>query len=93
MTPAPSPPLPGSMTVPPLFGWEEIGTVLVLLLLVAAVFFAASAAGRSPSGRSEFQAMLAARSGRFEDPAEDAHGDLRSGNAKGDAPGDRGTPP
>jgi hypothetical protein len=89
MTPAPTPPLPGSMTVPPLFGWQEIVLVLGLLLVVAVAFFVASAAGRSASGRSEFQAMLAARSARFEEPGEAP----ASGDAKGDAPGFRRTSP
>jgi hypothetical protein len=75
MSPAPTPPPPGSMTVPPLFGWETIVAVLVLLLVVAVVFFVASASGRAPSGRSEFQAWLDARSNRHGE-STDAQGSL-----------------
>jgi hypothetical protein len=62
MAPVPTPPLPGSMTVPPLFGWEDILTVLSFLIGLAVLFFLASAAGRSVDGRSEWQAGLDARS-------------------------------
>ena len=61
MAPDPSP-LPGSMTVPPWFGWEAILVVLVLLVVVAVAFFVASAAGTDVDGRSEWQAGLDARS-------------------------------
>jgi hypothetical protein len=73
------------MTVPPLFGWETIVAVLVLLIVVAVVFFVASAAGRAPSGRSEFQAWLDARSTRPEPLDEPADAPL-SRRAQGDAP-------
>jgi hypothetical protein len=62
MTPAPTPPLPGSMTVPPLYGWEDILAALTVLVVLAVVFFLASAAGRSADSRSEWQAGLDARS-------------------------------
>jgi hypothetical protein len=62
MTPVPSPPLPGRMTVPPWFGWEAILIVLVLLVVVAVAFFVASAASPDVDGRSEWQAGLDARS-------------------------------
>ena len=62
MTPVPPEPLPGSMTVPLLFGWESILVVLVVLVAVAVVFFLASAAGTGADSRSEGQAGLEARS-------------------------------
>ena len=62
MVPVPTPPLPGSMTVPPLFGWDAILTVLAVLIALAVVFFLVAAAGRSVDSRSEWQAGLAARS-------------------------------
>jgi hypothetical protein len=62
MDPVPSRPLPGSMTVPPWFGWEAVLIVLVLLVAVAVAFFVASAAGADVDGRSEWQAGLDARS-------------------------------
>jgi hypothetical protein len=62
MNPDPSPPMPGSMTVPPWFGWEAILIVLVLLVVVAVAFFVASAASPDVDGRSEWQAGLDARS-------------------------------
>src|SRR4051812_20288798 len=71
LAPVPAPAPPGSMTVPPLFGWETIVAVLVLLVVVAVVFFVASAAGRSPSGRSDFEAWLQARSARHPAPLDE----------------------
>ena len=69
MTPVPTEPLPGSMTVPLLWGWENILVVLVLLVVVAVAFFVASAAGTDADGRSEWQAGLEARSRDRLDPA------------------------
>ena len=73
MAPVPTPPLPGSMTVPPLFGWEDLLTVLSFLIGLAVLFFLASAAGRSVDGRPEWQAGLDARSleRRLPDDASD----------------------
>jgi hypothetical protein len=68
MDPAPAPPLPGSMTVPPLFGWEVILTLLVVLIGLAVAFFLASAAGTAPDERSEWQSWLEARSRRSAEP-------------------------
>lgn len=68
MAPDPTPPLPGSMTVPLLFGWEQILTVLLVLIALGVAFFVASAAGTSVDGRAEWQAGLAARSRRRPDP-------------------------
>jgi uncharacterized membrane protein len=59
------------MTVPPLFGWEDILTVVALVVVVAIAFFVASAAGRAADSRSEWQAGLEARSSRPSDPATD----------------------
>jgi hypothetical protein len=64
MTPAPTPPPPGSMTVPPLFGWDDVALVLTLVVVLAVVAFAALAAGRARTGSSEFQAWLDGRSTR-----------------------------
>ncbi|MGY1802390.1 hypothetical protein ACI78T_03815 [Blastococcus sp. SYSU D00922] len=63
MTPVPSSPAPGSMTVPPLFGWEVILVVLVGVVLVGVLFLVLGAARASGSERSEFQAWLDGRSG------------------------------
>lgn len=71
MTSVPTEPLPGSMTVPPLFGWENILLVLIVLVAVAVAFFVASAAGTDEDGRSEWQAGLDARSRDRVDPAAD----------------------
>ena len=76
MAPVTTPRLPGSMTVPPLFGWENIFIVLVLLIAVAVAFFVASAIGTGSDHKSEWQAGLDARSReRFDlgaDPVEGA---------------------
>ena len=69
MTPVPSRPLPGSMTVPPWFGWQTILVVLVVLVVVAVAFFVATAAGTDADGRAEWQAGLDARSHRRRDAA------------------------
>ena len=82
MVPVPTPPLPGSMTVPPLFGWQDILTVLAVLIALAVVFFLASATGRSADSRSDWQAGLDARSRERrlpdDDPAEGPAEPLRS---------------
>jgi hypothetical protein len=52
------------MTVPPLFGWEVIFTVLVLLVALAVAFFLASATGTGQDDRSDWQDYLDARSSR-----------------------------
>ena len=69
MSPTPTPLPPGSMTVPPLFGWGEILTVLVLLLVLVVLFLVVAAAAPAGTRRSEWQAGLAARSNRLADPA------------------------
>jgi hypothetical protein len=58
------------MTVPPLFGWEVILTVLVVLIGIAVAFFLASAAGTAPDEQSEWQSWLDARSRRRPDRAD-----------------------
>ena len=63
MPDAPPPLLPGSMTVPPWFGWGEVALVVVLAVLLGVAAFVALAAGRAASGRSEFEAWLEGRSG------------------------------
>ena len=62
MAPVPTPLPPGSMTVPPWFGWGEVLLVLVLAAVVGLAAFVALVAGRDDSGRSEWQAWLDGRS-------------------------------
>lgn len=83
MAPVTLPPLPGNMTVPPLFGWGDILAVLALVVLVAVAFFAFSAAGTDARGRSEWEASLEARSTRRRYPGTDPDDrfDVRSGDA------------
>jgi hypothetical protein len=64
MASVPTPPRPGSMTVPPTFGWEEIASVLALLSVVALAFLLLGVAAASLGGRSEWQGYLGARSHR-----------------------------
>ena len=59
------------MTVPPMFGWEDIATVLALVLVAAVVTFLALAVGRSQGGRSDWVAGLDARSRTRREPAAD----------------------
>jgi len=71
MSPAPTAPLPGSMTVPPLFGWEHILIALVVIVGAGLVARALLAAGRAGSERDEWQAFLAARSAPRRDQSAD----------------------
>ncbi len=70
-----SPPAPGGMTVPLLFGWEHILAVLLVLVAVAVVFLVIGATGAGGNERSEWQAWLDARSVRRRDPATDPRGE------------------
>jgi hypothetical protein len=70
MASAPTPLPPGSMTVPPTFGWEQIATVLVLLVVVAVAFMLIGAALASLTGRSEWQEYLGTRSSRGKSATE-----------------------
>ena len=69
MTPATTPPAPGSMTVPLLFGWEAILVVLVVAVAVAVAFVAFGALRPGRSDRSEWQAWLETRSAAHRQPA------------------------
>jgi hypothetical protein len=71
MTPAPTAPLPGSMTVPPLFGWEHILIALVLVVGAGLVGLVLLAVGRAGSERTEWQAFLDSRSVRRGDQSAD----------------------
>lgn len=64
MDPAPTPPPPGNLTVPPLFGWEEIVTVLGVVIAGTAAFLVIAAIATAWTGRSEWRAYLDARSRR-----------------------------
>jgi hypothetical protein len=69
MAPAPTPLPPGSLTVPPTFGWQEILTVLVLVIVVAVAFLVIGVVSASVNGRREWQAWLDARPSRHSHPA------------------------
>ena len=62
MPPAPPTPVPGNLTVPPLFGWWEILVLLVVVVAVAVLAFLFLGAGPADSGRSEWRAFLEGRS-------------------------------
>jgi hypothetical protein len=68
MAPVTTTPLPGSMTVPPLFGWEQILTVLTVLVTVAVLFVVVRSTWADRTERSEFQGWLEGRSGRHPEP-------------------------
>jgi hypothetical protein len=70
MAPVTTPPAPGSMTVPPLFGWEVILVVLVVLVVVAVAFVAFGAMRSGRSDRTEWQAWLDTRSGGHRLPTD-----------------------
>jgi hypothetical protein len=71
MAPLTTTPPPGSMTVPPLFGWGDILILLLLLVAVAVAFFVTTAVGTEAGGRAEWQAWLDARSSSRQAPAPD----------------------
>ena len=71
MAPVPTPPPPGNMTVSFLFGWQDIATVVGLLVVVAAAALVVGMAWAGASGRSEWQAWLDARSSSRPDAAAD----------------------
>ena len=71
MAPAPTPLPPGSLTVPPTFGWQEILTVLVLVVAVAVVFLVIGVVSASLNGRREWEAWLDGRTSRHAQPARD----------------------
>jgi hypothetical protein len=71
MAPATTPPAPGSMTVPPLFGWEVILLLLVVVGVVAVAFVAFGAMRAGRSDRSEWQAWLDTRSASYRQPADE----------------------
>jgi hypothetical protein len=68
MAPAPTEPVPGNLTVPPLHGWVEIVALLGAVIAVAVAFLVIAAGWSAFSGRSEWQAWLEGRSGRRRDP-------------------------
>lgn len=63
------------MTVPPLFGWEEILTVLVLLIAGAVAFLILGAAAATMSRRAEWEAWLDGRTSPQSDPGSDPGSD------------------
>jgi hypothetical protein len=63
MAPELTPP-PGSMTVPPLFGWQEIAVLLVLVVVLGVAFLAVATLRAGSAERSEWQAWLDGRSRR-----------------------------
>jgi hypothetical protein len=67
MTPDATPPLPGSMTVPPLFGWEQLMVPVAVVVVLAVVALLLLATSRASSERSEWQAWLDGRSARRRD--------------------------
>ena len=71
MAPDTTPLDPGSMTVPPLFGWQHIVAVLALMAVVAAVFLVLAGTRGAVHGRPDWQAWLDARSSRRPSPAGD----------------------
>jgi hypothetical protein len=84
MTPDATLPDFGRMTVPPLFGWQDILVGVVVVLLVGMVAFVLLATGRADSSRSEWEAWLATRSPRHADLGEEPSS-LGTGGAPGRA--------
>ena len=55
---------PGSMTVPPWFGWETVALVVTVLLVSGVVFLVVGATRAGAARRDEWRALLEARSTR-----------------------------
>ncbi|RBY90266.1 hypothetical protein DQ244_12440 [Blastococcus sp. TBT05-19] len=68
MDQVPSPPLPGSFTVSPLFQWETVALVVGLAVVVALVAAVLLVAGLGRARRPEWEDWLASRSAAPEDP-------------------------
>ncbi|WP_139228825.1 hypothetical protein [Blastococcus tunisiensis] len=85
MPPELTPPPPGSLTVPPLSGWQGIAVVLGLLVVLGITFLVVAAARSGSTERSEWQAWLDARSTRGQAPARPlgADGAARPRSASG----------
>jgi hypothetical protein len=83
MAPELTPPPPGSMTVPPLFGWQEIAVVLVLLGALGVAFLVLATARAGTGERSEWQAYLAGRSSSGREPVDHVRGAPAPGPAAG----------
>ncbi|MGY1785189.1 hypothetical protein [Geodermatophilus sp. SYSU D00698] len=79
MADVPTPPDPGSMTVPPLFGWESIVVGLLLLVVVVVVLAVVGVARSGAGGRADFQSWLDARSARSAGPYDGTPGAPRRG--------------
>ena len=69
------------MTVPPLFGWEGIVTVVAIMVAVGVCYLLVLASRTSSDSRSEWQAFLDARSSRHDGPATDP-GDSSGGQVR-----------
>ena len=68
MPDAPTPLPPGSMTVPPWFGWEAVALVVTVLLVSGVVFLVVGAIRAGTARRDEWRALLEARSAHHLDP-------------------------
>ncbi|RBY83360.1 hypothetical protein [Blastococcus sp. TF02A-26] len=62
------PPPPGEMTVSPLFGWEAVAGVVLLVLALALVVALVAALRGGRADRPELEALLQARSERRHGP-------------------------
>ncbi|MCZ2860534.1 hypothetical protein [Blastococcus sp. VKM Ac-2987] len=70
MTSPPDSPAPGNLTVPPLFDWDVLASVVGLVAVLAVVALFALSARPGASGRAEWQQLLAARSRVPHDPED-----------------------
>ena len=86
MTPDATLPDFGRMTVPPLFGWQDILAGVVLVLVVGMIAFVLLATGRADSSRSEWEAWLATRSPGHRDRGDGPTGLPSSGGPGTDSP-------
>jgi hypothetical protein len=68
MAPDTVPPVPGGMTVPPLFGWEHVLVAVAVAVVLAVAALVLLAAGTAARQRAEWQAWLDGRAaGRREE--------------------------
>ncbi|MGY2066049.1 hypothetical protein [Blastococcus sp. SYSU DS0619] len=64
----PSAPAPGNLTVPPLFDWHVLASVVLVAAVLAVVAVIVLSARAGASGRDEWQQWLAGRSRAGHDP-------------------------
>jgi cytoskeletal protein RodZ len=91
MADVPAAPVPGNLTVPPLFGWEALLVLLAVLVAVGVLVAVVGTARAGATGRSEWQAYLAARSSGRAESGDDTSSGRPERGERGEVPVPRGS--